>query len=64
MKCKDCPEGRRMTERKVMCIPYGMIISREHECRQEGGRRHDRSEDHGESQREETGIQKDGSGAA
>ena len=64
MKCRDCPEGKRMTVRKVMCILYGMIISAEHECTREGGRRHDRDENHGEKQREETGLQKDGGGAA
>ena len=64
MKCRDCPEGKRMTVRKVMCIPYGMIISAEHECTLEGGRRHDRDQDISEEQREKTGLQKDGSGAA
>ena len=64
MKCRDCPEGKRMTVRKVMCILYGMIISAEHECTREGGRQHDRDEDHGAGQREETGLQKDGCGAA
>ena len=64
MKCRDCPEGKRMTVRKVMCIPYGMIISAEHECGLERGRQHDRDEDHGAGQREETGLQKDGCGVA
>ena len=65
MKCRDCPEGKRMTVRKVMCIPYGMIISAEHECTREGGRRHDRgTADHGEVQREETELQEDRGGAA
>ena len=66
MKCKDCREGRRITARKVMCITYGMIIGAEHEYTRKGGRRHESGgdEDHGESQREATGIPKDGSGAA
>ena len=64
MKCRDCPEGKRMTVRKVKCIPYGMIISAEHECTREGGRRHDRAADHGAAGENETELQKDGSGAA
>ena len=64
MKCRDCPEEKRMTVRKVMCIPYGMIISAEHECTREGGRRHDRAADQGEVQREKAELQKDSRGTA
>lgn len=64
MICKNCPEGRRFAEGSVYCILYGMIIREEHECKLEGGKRHDRADDHGEGGEGSTEIQKDGCGAA
>ena len=64
MRCRDCPEGRRFAKGSVECILYGMIIREEHECTLEGGKRHDRDEDHGESGEGKAEIQKDGSGTA
>lgn len=64
MKCRECLEGKKITERKVMCIPYGMIISAEHECTREGGRQHDRSADHSQGGEDGTKVQTDGGGTA
>lgn len=65
MICRDCPEGRRFAQGSVYCIRYGMIIRENHECRLEGGKRHDGgAADHGKGIREETGLQEDGCGAA
>ena len=66
MTCGRCPEGRRFATGSTFCVLYGIIIRDTHECTREGGRRHDSdgTDDHGEGQREEAELQKDGSGAA
>lgn len=38
MKCRECAEGKRISEDGIWCIQYGMIIREEHECRLKGGR--------------------------
>ena len=43
MKCIRCPEGRRFAEGCTYCRWYGMILPDEHECRQERGKFHERS---------------------
>ena len=64
MKCGRCPEGRRFNETGIYCTWYGIILNEKHECGLERGRRHDEDDDHGEEQREETGLQQDSCGAA
>jgi len=64
MKCGQCPDGRRFNQTGIYCTWYGIIMSEKHECGLERGRRHDRAEDHGEKQREETGLHEDRGGAA
>lgn len=64
MICKNCPEGRRFTEDSVNCILYGMIINANHECRLEGGERHDGDQDLSQGSEDETGLSEDGCGAA
>ena len=64
MRCGKCPEGRRFNNTGIYCTHYGIIMSDRHECTLERGKEHDRTDDLREEQREETGIQKDGCGAA
>ena len=64
MKCGACPDGRRFGGDGIYCTYYGIIINEKHECTLERGKRHDRAAHHGEDIREETGLQKDGGGAA
>ena len=52
MKCKECAEGRRLTEIKILCILYGMILHEDHECTQKGGRRRERDADAGDGGRD------------
>lgn len=65
MKCRNCPEGRRFAEGSTYCVLYGMIIRDEHECKREGGRRHDGTDaDHGQDGGDKAELQKNGCGAA
>ena len=64
MICKECPEGRKFARGSVNCIKYGMIIREEHECKLEGGKRHDRTDSDGAGIRESAELQKDRGGAA
>jgi hypothetical protein len=64
MKCGRCPEGRRFNQTGIYCTWYGIIMSEKHECGLERGRQHDRDDNRGAGQREGTGIQEDGCGAA
>ena len=64
MKCKECSEGRKFARGSVYCILYGIIIREDHECKLEGGKRHDGTDGDGEGIRESTELQKDGGGAA
>ena len=60
MICRNCPEGRRFAAGSRECLLYGIIIREDHECTREGGKRHDRDEDHGSEQRESAGLFDDG----
>lgn len=64
MKCMDCAEGRRFSTGSVYCIPYGMIISEDHDCTQKGGRPRERDEDQREPGQDEAEIQGERGGAA
>lgn len=64
MKCGKCPDGRRFNQTGIYCTWYGIIMSEKHDCGLERGRQHDRDQDNGAGQREETGLQEDGCGAA
>ena len=64
MKCKRCPEGRRFAEDGIYCVMYGMILREEHECRLEGGKRHDEDAGGGAGGGGETEVHEDRGGAA
>ena len=64
MKCKECAEAKRISGHGVLCIPYGMIISEDHECTQKGGRPRERDEDQREPGEDEAEIPGERGGAA
>ena len=67
MICAECPAGRKILRndhRCVVCIPYGMILKENHECRREGWKEYERDQDHGERERGETELQEDSRGSA
>ena len=58
MICRECPAGRRILRtghRCVICIPYGMILKEDHECRREGWKEYGPG-DHGEGIKGETEL--------
>ena len=45
MKCRECAEGKRIGNGGVLCLQYGFIIGRDHECTREGRKQRDGGED-------------------
>ena len=56
MKCGECVRGRRFAQGSVFCVMYGVIISEDHECGLEGGKRHEGAD----NQREDGGGEAEG----
>lgn len=63
MTCRECPKGRRMANRAVWCIPFGMFIREDHECTREGWKIDVGDTGDGEGLREEAELQEDSGGA-
>ena len=64
MTCGRCPEGRRFADGGVWCVMYGMILRENHECRLEGGKRHEQDAGGGADGGGEAEVYEDRGGAA